>query len=168
MNCPDTTLALLCAEAAVQRLIARYASCTDWLDRAGMAALFTPDADIDFGGMFRGGRDAFLSFVAALEGGYDRRMHMFGLPRIDIDGDTARAECAALTHVRNFGDERHSDGQFVGRYIFAAARAGDGWKLTRLKFYLNAAETANPPAGPEAPINLADGFAMSHADAPRG
>jgi hypothetical protein len=118
--------------------------------------------------MFRGDRDGFLPFVATLEKGYDRRLHMFGIPRIDIGGDAARIECAALTHVRNHGAEQHSDAQFLGRYVFAAVRTADGWKLTRLKFYLNVVTAANPPAGPEGPVNLADGFSTAHIDAPGG
>jgi hypothetical protein len=158
------SLETLIAEAAVNRLIARYATMTDWMDWAGMLELFSADADIDFGGMFRGTPVEFMPFVSKLEGGYDRRMHLFGLPRIDVTGTTARAECASITYVRTKGIEQHDDANFCGRYVFTAAKADGVWKLTRLTFYLNAATGSQVPAGDEGPINLADGFAPGHPE----
>lgn len=160
----ESSLETLIAEAAVNRLISRYATMTDWMDWAGMPGLFSADADIDFGGMFRGTPAEFLPFVSRLEGGYDRRMHLFGHPRIDVSGQTARAECASITHVRTRGKAHHDDGIFCGRYVFTAAKVDGVWKLTRLTFYLNAATGSQTPAGDEGPINLADGFGPGHND----
>lgn len=160
----NDSLETLIAEAAVNRLISRYATMTDWMDWAGMPGLFSADADIDFGGMFRGTPAEFMPFVSKLEGGYDRRMHLFGLPRIDVTGTTARVECASITYVRTKGATHHDDANFCGRYVFTAAKADGVWKLTRLTFYLNAAAGSQVPAGDEGPINLADGFGPGHPE----
>lgn len=164
----ESGLDTLIAEAAVSRLIARYATMTDWMDWAGMPTLFSADADIDFGGMFRGTPTEFMPFVSKLEGGYDRRMHLFGMPRIDVSGATARVECASITHVRTKGATHHDDAIFYGRYIFTAGKIEGAWKLTRLAFYLNAASASQAPAGDEGPINLADAFHPGHSDMAQG
>lgn len=166
MNGLDPALALLLDEAQVSRLIGRYASMTDWLDWSGVAEIFTPDARFDFGPMFRGGLDDFIPFVSAMESGYDRRLHMFGMPRIDVAGNSARAECPAWIHTRNKGAENHTDAVFAGRYVFDARRTEAGWKLIRLSYYLNVLTVANPPAEDEAPVNPADGWGPEHPDAP--
>jgi hypothetical protein len=160
----NTELEVVLAEAAINRLIARYASMTDWMDWANMPSLFSSDAEIDFGGMFRGSPAEFIPFVSQMEAGYDRRMHLFGLPRIDVAGDRARAECASMTHVRTKGQPNHSDAVFYGRYIFTAGKRAEEWKLTRLQFYLNVATASQPEAGEEGPINLADAFQPGHPD----
>lgn len=160
----STELEVVLAEAAINRLIAHYASMTDWMDWENMPSLFSADAEIDFGGMFRGSPNGFMPFVAELESGYDRRVHLFGLPRIDVSGDRARAECASMTHVRTNGQPHHNDAVFYGRYIFAAQKRDGEWKLTRLKFYLNAVAPSQPEAGEEGPINLADGFQPGHPE----
>lgn len=166
MNGLDPALALLLDEAQVSRLIGRYASMTDWLDWQGVENIFTPDATFDFGDMYRGNREGFLAFVAPMEEGYDRRLHLFGLPRIDVSGDTARAEAPAWIHTRNRGETRHVDAVFAGRYVFEARRTDEGWKLTRLAYFLNVLDVTQPAVAPEAPTNLADGFGPGHPDRP--
>ncbi|MEZ5742995.1 MAG: nuclear transport factor 2 family protein [Sphingomonadaceae bacterium] len=168
MPARDPEIEALLDEARITRLLGRYASMTDWLDFSGAAEIFTEDAQFDFGEMFRGDREGFIPFVTALESGYARRIHMFGLPRIDVDGDSARAECPSFIHARTAGDPEHTDATFVGRYIFDAVRTDAGWKLSRLAFYLNVLTVTNPPAGEEGPVNLADGWNLEHPDAPKG
>lgn len=166
MNAP--ALDHLLAEAAVTRLLARYASMTDWLDWEGVKTLFAEDATVDFGEMYSGGIAGFMPFVAALEGGYTRRLHHFGLPRIAVEGGRAEADCAAITHTRTRSATGFDDLVFYGRYRFGAAlRGGDGWRLTRMTFYLNA---VYPLASPESgvPVPLAEGFSPSHPDCPSG
>ncbi len=164
----SAALDLLLDEAAISRLIGRYATVVDWLSWDQLPSIFTPDARFDFGGMFQGDLTAFGPFVAALEEGYDRRMHMFGLPRIDVTGDTARAECANVTHTRNKGEEAHADALFLGHYVFDAERQADGgWKLTRLSFYLNAVHGSQQPPMDETAINVADNLNPAHPDAPK-
>ena len=166
MTALDPALAQLLDEAQVSRLVARYATMTDWLDWDGVRDLFTEDAQFDFGEMYHGGRDGYLAFVAPMEEGYDRRLHLFGMPRIDVTGDGARAECASWIHTRNRGDAAHTDAVFAGRYVFEARRTGEGWRLSRLAYFLNVLDVTNPPAGPEAPTRLADDWGPGHPERP--
>lgn len=167
MSGVDPAIAALLDEAAIARLVGRYASMTDWLDWSGVSQVFTDDALFDFGDMYTGGRDGFLAFVAPMEEGYDRRLHLFGMPRIDVAGDTARAEAPSWIHTRNKGDAAHTDAVFAGRYVFDARRTAGGWKLTRLAYYLNVLDVTQPAAGLEAPTKLADDWGPGHPDAPR-
>lgn len=162
----DADLALLLDEARIARLVSRYASMVDWLDWPGMATLFTPDARFDFGPMFQGGLDGYIPFASALEEGYDRRLHLFGMPRIDVRGDRARAECPSWIHARTKGAEVHTDAVFAGRYVFDARRTDAGWKLSRLAYYLGVLDVTHPPAADEAPTNPGDGWGPGHAEAP--
>ncbi|HZU65297.1 MAG TPA: nuclear transport factor 2 family protein [Novosphingobium sp.] len=170
MAIDDTALAALLDEAVIARLIARYASMTDWLDWEAIRPLFTADAHFDFGAMCRGGLEAYLPFVQPMEAGYDRRMHMMGLPRVELAGDEARAEAPSLIHARNHasdGSDHHADLLFYGRYMFTARREGGTWKLASLRYYLSALYPLAAEVMDESALNTATGFAPSHADAMR-
>lgn len=162
----DEAIRALADEAAISRAVARYASVVDWQDWDQLPRIFTADAHFDFGGMFQGGLAEYTPFVAALEGGYDRRMHLMGVPRIDVDGDRARAEAASVIHCRIKGDDAHNDMVFWGRYLFDARREGDGWKLTRLRYLLGAVHASQQAPMDESMINVADGCDPAHAEAP--
>ena len=159
-------LETLLAEAAITRLIGRYATTIDWMDWDRLPRIFAEDAEIDFGAMFKGDPARFRPFVAALESGYDRRMHMFGLPRIDAAADHARADCANVTHTRRKGAEAHEDTLIFGRYVFEAERRNGAWKLTRMTYYLNGMHGSQQPAADESLLNTADGMQPGHRDLP--
>ena len=93
-------LARLLDESAIRAVVARYANSLDWMNWPVQESLVWEDAHIYFGDAFRGDRAAFMPFVKALEESYVRRMHMFGEPRIQLEGSEAQVEVASVTHVR--------------------------------------------------------------------
>lgn len=134
---------------AIRHLKARYAEYADEkytddhqrkpqeeLDRIGrlQAGLFTEDAVWDGGEHFGvcHGRDAIFSFVR--KGGWSFAMHYFLNPRIDIDGDTAKArwmlwQVCTLTE----GDtpcwmSAIEDDEY--------RRTPEGWQMSRMTFRL--------------------------------
>ncbi len=156
------TLERLSDEAAIRDLVTRYASGLDWMDWPRVGATLWPDARADFGGMFQGDTAAFLPFLVQLEEGYTRRMHMFGLPRILLDGDTAQADSPSVTHFRAVEGEERTDNFVFGRYLLKCTRRGHEWRIAHMVFMLNAFRSEQEPNAEEGPLNLGDHTSPSH------
>ncbi|GGC16778.1 hypothetical protein GCM10011371_00250 [Novosphingobium marinum] len=154
------------AESEMNRLVSRYSTIVDWMDWDRLPDIFATDADIDFGQMFTGDLAGFTPFVSALEAGYDRRMHMFGLPRLDVTAQSGRAECTNISFTRTKGSENNDDSIIFGRYIFEGKPIDGAWKLTRLKFMLNAMHASQQPVADESMLNTCDGMQPGHPDKP--
>jgi hypothetical protein len=155
-------LARLADEAAIRDLITRYASGLDWMDWPRVEATLWPDARADFGGMFQGDRAVFMPFLVQLEEGYTRRMHMLGLPRIALDGDSAQADCPSVTHFRAVEAGERTDNFVFGRYLLKCTRRAGEWRIAHMVFMLNAFRSEQEPNGDEGPLNLGDHTSPSH------
>lgn len=132
----DAALAALLDKARLTELLAEYANLLDWIDWRRLDAVFWPDATFDFG-MFRGDFAAYRTFVAELEEGYARRLHMFGLPSIRLAGDTARIDAPCGIVCRTDAPSPGIDDTFWGRYLLTAERRGGEWRLSALTYVLN-------------------------------
>lgn len=163
----DPTIETLFARATLQDLVAEYAALMDWIDWDRMADVFWPDAWFDFG-MFKGDLAAYRDFVCALEEPYARRLHMFGVPTIRIDGDRARVDAGSLIACRTADPAPGIDDTFWGRYLFDAERRDGEWRFVRLTYLLNLAErverTLDDTAGP---MNFSEGLSPAHPLASR-
>ena len=62
----DARLQELLDKQAIHEVMQRYCRTMDWLDEAGHASCYWPDAEIDFG-FFKGRADAFVPMVMAHE-----------------------------------------------------------------------------------------------------
>ena len=155
-------LAKLTDEAAIRDLITRYASGLDWMDWPRIEATLWPDARADFGGMFQGDSSAFLPFLVQLEEGYTRRMHLFGLPRILLDGNSAQADCPSVTHFRSVEGDQRSENFVFGRYLLKCTRRGHEWRIAHMHFMLNAFRNAQEANADEGPLNLGDHTSPAH------
>lgn len=134
---------------AIRHLKARYAEYADEkytddhrrkpqdeLDRIGrlQAGLFTEDAVWDGGEHFGvcEGRGAIYAFVR--KGGWSFAMHYFLNPRIDVDGDTARARwmlwqvCTLVEGDTPCWMSAIEDDEY--------RRTPDGWLMSRMTFRL--------------------------------
>lgn len=163
----EADLERLVTGAALQDLVAEYAALMDWIDWARLDAVFWPDAQFDFG-MFKGDLAAYRDFVAALEEPYARRLHMFGLPVIRIDGEKARVDAGSLITCRTAEPAPGIDDTFWGRYLFDAECRDGEWRFVRLTYLLNLAErverTVDDTAGP---MNFSAGLSPTHPLASR-
>lgn len=149
-------------EAEIRTLIARYAAGLDWINRRQVEETFWPDAIADFGGMFKGDIAAFLPFVTQLESGYTRRMHMFGLPNIAINGTTAQVDAPSVTHFRELNGGERTDNFVAGRYLLKLEKRGAEWRFVHMHFMLNAFQSRQGPNDDEGPLNLADNTTQEH------
>jgi ketosteroid isomerase-like protein len=116
-------------EAALSRLVDAYARAVDRGDMALLCALFTPDATLDFGAMFQGGRDAFIAMIAASMA--DMRTHHFmGNRLFAVGGDEAEGEVYSInTHVIPT-EAGLRDYIGTGRYLDRYRRTPGGWRFT--------------------------------------
>lgn len=152
----------LADRAALQDLVAEYAALMDWIDWDRLDQVFWPDAQFDFG-MFKGDLGAYREFVAALEEPYDRRLHLFGLPVIRIDGDVARVDAGSLITCRTAEPAPGIDDTFWGRYLFDAERRDGTWRFVRLTYLLNLAERVERCVDDTTgPMNFSAGLSPSH------
>ncbi len=148
-------------EAACRTLVERYAYAVDWMNWPGLEALFWSDAQFDFG-MWSGDLAAYLPWVAALEQGYARRLHMFAIPRLEIDGDGGRAEVGVGMFVRSIDDAgAGQDDLMFGRYQFRFARREGQWRITSLHFLMHGAHRFAATDQGGSPL-FADGLDPSH------
>lgn len=136
---PETELARLTDRATLHDLVAEYAGLLDWIDWDRLNMVFWPDSHFDFG-MFKGDLAAYREFVATLEEPYARRLHLFGLPVVRIDGDRARVDAGSLITCRTAQPVPGVDDTFWGRYLFDAERRDGEWRFVRLTYLLNLAE----------------------------
>jgi hypothetical protein len=132
----EAAIEALIAKARLGELVAEYANLIDWLDWDRLDAVFWPEATFDFG-MFKGDFAAYRKFVAELEEGYARRLHMFGMPTVTLDGDRARVDAGSAIVCRTDDPAPGIDDVFWGRYLFTAERRGGEWRLAGLTYVLN-------------------------------
>ncbi len=106
-------------------VIQRYCRTLDWLDEAGQASCYWPDAAIEYG-FFTGKAQDFLPFVMETERSLARRWHMLSTPLIRFHSSTsASSECYGV-----FGGGRlQEDGSIAGDMI--GGRYLDEWEKRR-------------------------------------
>ena len=134
------TMADLADDAlAIANLKAAYCAAADLCAtdpdaaRAAMAALFTADAQGDYGAAPLAGGAAIAGFLSAgIAQNSNWMLHMLHSPRIEVSGDTARAQWTVLVHA----DRRDGSGVQVitGRYHDTLRREGAGWRIATLRF----------------------------------
>ncbi|MYL99050.1 nuclear transport factor 2 family protein [Novosphingobium sp. FGD1] len=163
----DGVLGDLLSRATLGDLLAQYANLLDWLDWERLDAVFWPEALFDFG-MFKGDFAAYRTFVAQLEEGYSRRLHMFGIPSITLSGERARIDATSVIVCRTDAPAPGIDDMFWGRYLFDAERRGGEWRLSGLTYVLNLFDHRERQADDRGgPMTFGDGLSPLHPLAAR-
>lgn len=134
----DPELQALLDERAITAVIARYARTLDWLDDAGQASCYWPDAAINYG-FFSGTAADFVPVVMNIERSTGRRWHMLSGLQIKLHGaDRASSECYGIaTATREGADGIHSGNVFGGRYLDEFEKRGDEWRISRRDYILD-------------------------------
>ena len=118
----EPALQQLIDKQAICDVIQRYSRTLDWLDDAGQASCYWPDAEIDYG-FFKGSAEDFLPIVMEIERGSDRRWHMLSQPLIAFASPTkASSECYGVFA----GASRQDDGTLAGNLY--GGRYLDEWE----------------------------------------
>ncbi len=133
-------------EAALSRLVDLYARAVDRGDMALLASLFTPDATLDFGAMFSGGRDDFVAMIGASMAGM-RTHHFMGNRLYAVNGDEGEGEIYSInTHVLGTKDGGR-DYIGAGRYLDRYRRTPGGWRFAHRTRVIDWTNAGLPGAG---------------------
>ncbi len=134
----EAELRRLLDQRAIEALIARYARTLDWLDDAGQASCYWPDAAIDYG-FFTGTAADFVPVVMAIERASARRWHLLAGLALRFTGpDTAEGECYGLAAgVRADADGRMAGNLYGGRYLDSYARRDGEWRIASRRYILD-------------------------------
>jgi hypothetical protein len=169
-------------EAAVQQLLdkqaiaevlQRYSRTLDWLDDAGQAGCFWPDAPIDYG-FFTGAATEFLPVVMAIERASQRRWHNLSQPSIAFHSpERASVECYGLaTGIRRQDDGTWSGGLYGGRYLDEFEKrstdSGAEWRIAERRYIMDwQIPLENQPGdepNPDFPLPILQIIAHGHPD----
>ena len=122
---------------AILNALACYARGVDERDFASVAALFTPDASIDYA--VGGGAVLEAGELAAWLGRsmtiFRMTQHHLGLPVIDVRDDTAHTRVPVIaTHVQQRHDGSEVSAVLYGTYTHDWSRTEAGWRIRTLRF----------------------------------
>ena len=144
---------------AISDVIARYCDRLDAHDIDAVAALFTNDAQTDYGPGRGGsvtGREAIRERLARGQSAFYRTHHQVGHSTIDVMGDGAAGTSAAMTWHERFSGEREL---LALRYIDKFVRSENRWLISYRRAQISLVEgfmgtewnwwPRNPPTYPE-------------------
>ena len=133
-----TTLEELLAKDAIIDVLARYSRTLDWLDDAGQATCYWPDAAIDYG-FFKGTAADFVPIVMAVERQSARRWHFLNPPAIRlVDAGYAEVETYGMAAgIRHTDAGGYQGALYGGRYLDAFEQRGGEWRISRRDYILD-------------------------------
>jgi ketosteroid isomerase-like protein len=114
----------------IEDTLRRYATSIDAFDFAGVGAVFTDDAVVEYGGypvMSGGGETA--AFLQNHTKNTAWHQHMVTVADVQIDGDTARTITYFIAHAVPKADSE-SVRLSVGEYRDQLQRTADGWRIS--------------------------------------
>jgi hypothetical protein len=115
-------------------LLALYSRAIDRMDEPLLRSLYHPDATQDAGpGIFQGTAMDFVTWKIALLSHVKNTFHMLGLPKIDMQGDSAVVETYFFQQLRLEKPTGREDLMIGGRYIDRFDRRNDVWKIAHRK-----------------------------------
>ncbi|MEX8191791.1 nuclear transport factor 2 family protein [Comamonas guangdongensis] len=126
------TLQSLADKLEINELLARYCHALDLGDWQAFAALFTPDAALDFtafGGP-KGTPAQLQAFFAPILGGLKAYQHTVSTVVIELQGDCAKARSAAMVPMTRLDAEGREQTFMSGLwYEDELVRTGLGWQI---------------------------------------
>ena len=127
----DPTVQVLLDERDITRLCYGYGSALDDRDWSRFRECFTADAVTSYEGLGEyEGYPAIEEVCRAALGPLDRSQHLIGNVTVEVDGDSATAQCYLhAQHVRT-GTPGGDLYVIAGRYSDRLARTPDGWRFT--------------------------------------
>ncbi len=124
-------LATLVARAEITDVLTRYVRGADRNDWDLVRSCYHPDATDDHG-LYSGGIDGLMEFLAALAATLTSTSHQLSPPLIEVDGDSARAEtyCLGWYERPSRDGSTRSIAQGV-RYLDRLERREGRWAISR-------------------------------------
>jgi len=137
----QTQLQELLDKKACEEVLIRYGRTLDWLDTAGQAQCFWPDAAIDYG-FFRGSATEWVPVVMELEKASLRRWHACNSIIVQVAGSTAKSECYGLTAGSSETEEGALECHvFGGRYLDEFEKRNGQWRIAKRTYIADWAYT---------------------------
>ena len=128
----DPTLQLLLDERDITRLCYRYGSAIDDRDWAALRTCFTEDAVTEYEGLGEfAGYDAIEKACQGAVNPLDRSQHVIGNVVVEVEGDTATAQCYLHAQHAKAGTPGGDLYVIAGRYTDSLVRTPDGLRFTR-------------------------------------
>lgn len=121
---------------ACEEVILRYGRTQDWLDDAGQASCFWPDAEVDFG-FFKGNGEDWVTTVMAHEREAPRRWHLSTSIMIQVEGNHAKAECYGIAVGGREVDGAMRDTMYGGRYLDELEKREGEWRISKRTYILD-------------------------------
>jgi ketosteroid isomerase-like protein len=122
---------LVADRSDIAQLLAEYAHAVDRRDFAAVAECFVPDASASYGGVELGpGVEHIVEHIRGVER-FVATQHLFGVPLVHVDGDTATASSHAASYLVANGDGTET---VLGRgltYDDELVRTANGWRIAR-------------------------------------
>lgn len=165
----EPELQRLLDKQAIAEVLQRYSRTLDWLDDAGQATCFWPDALIDYG-FFMGAARDFVPVVMAIERASQRRWHFLSAPSIAFpSSDRASAECYGFaTGIRQQDDGSWSGGLYGGRYLDEFEKRDGEWRIAARRYIMDwKTPLDNQPSNepdPDLPLPVLQIIASGHPD----
>ncbi len=122
----DAGLDYLIDRAAIRDLLARYYSTSDHPDYDGMAATYTPDAEVWYREDLCVGIEAIRKKVSLLDNAITST-HFMGNHLVDIQGDTAASETYVIEYIRAGPVGEETDLVSGLRYLDQMVRRDGKW-----------------------------------------
>jgi hypothetical protein len=133
----DPALQALLDKQAITEVIARYSRTLDWLDEAGQASCYWPEAAIDYG-FFQGTAADFLPVVMEIERGSQRRWHFLAGLQIALNSaSSASTECYGLATGVRAAAGVWTGTIYGGRYLDEFEKRGDEWRIAKRRYVMD-------------------------------
>ena len=155
---------------AINDLIARYSRTLDWVDDAGQADCYWPDAAIDYG-FFKGTAADFVPVGMAVERSTGRRWHLLSSLAVKLTSPTTaegEAYGIALGFRREDEAEPYRGNMYGGRYLDQYEKRDGEWRISSRRYIMDwtMAMPDQPDASPNAefPLPMLDLRESGHPD----
>ncbi|WP_029430103.1 nuclear transport factor 2 family protein [Blastococcus sp. URHD0036] len=143
----DGPLTRLLAERAIERQLTTYCRAMDRCDADLGRSVFAPDAEADYGDMYRGTGPGFVDFALASHAGMDAHVHRISNVTVTVTGATAGSECYVDARFRLSGPDGPLEIASSGRYVDRWAKRDGAWVITARR-YLHAIDCMRPLENP--------------------
>ena len=163
----DMDIATLLARAEITDVLTRYVHGADRTDWQLVRDCYHHDATDDHG-LYAGGVDGLIAFLQGLAATLTSTSHLLGTPRIEVDGDAARAETYCLGWYERAGSDGASWSIAQGlRYLDRFECRAGRWAIAQRVVVLDW-ERVFPPGNPSSPAATWQRGARGTADPSMG
>jgi hypothetical protein len=143
-------LAYLLDRLDIYDCLVRYARGLDRHDAELIASAFWPDAQVNYGSLFSGPRDDFVTWANELEAQNEYHAHHVSTQSVDLDRDVAHVETYVLYIVRTY-DKVERLGS--GRYLDVLERRDGEWRISLREFLAEMGSAGSPSLIKDNPWN---------------